>query len=269
MIPLVVVDLDGTIVGKDGQVKLCVWQAVERATAAGMKVAVCTGRPAFGVALSIAERLGPDNPHVFQGGAHIGYPDGRILKVTALGEETAKSMIMASRKLNVVLEIYTPTNMYVERKTDLSERHAKLIGVTAIVRDLEEVVALEPVIRAQWVVGPTLREKFVASAPPGASIAVATSPGLPNVDFITITRSGTSKASAVAYLAERLRVPLRNVMAVGDSENDIPMLDIVGHPRVMANSSAAVLERYDQVVPDVEECGAAEAIDQASKIRAV
>ena len=98
MIPLVVLDLDGTIVGSDGQVKLCVWQAVERATKAGVKVAVCTGRPAFGVALNIAERLGPDNPHVFQGGAHIGYPDGRTLKVTALGEDAAKSMIAAETK---------------------------------------------------------------------------------------------------------------------------------------------------------------------------
>ena len=267
MIPLVVVDLDGTIVGRDGQVKMCVWQAVERATEAGVKVAVCTGRPAFGIAQKIAERLGHDNPHVFQGGAHIGYPDGRMLKVTALDEDSAKAMITASRKLNVVLEIYTPTNMYVERKTDLSEKHAKLIGVTAIVRDLEEVVALEPVIRAQWVVAPALREQFIETAPPGANVAVATSPGLPNVDFVTITRGGTSKASAVAYLAERLRVPLRNVMAVGDSENDIPMLDIVGHPRVMANSSVAVLERFDMVVPDVEQCGAAEAIDQSVKLR--
>jgi Cof subfamily protein (haloacid dehalogenase superfamily) len=267
MIPLVVVDLDGTLIGKDAQVKLCVWQAVERATDLGLKVAVCTGRPAFGLALKIAERLGPDNPHVFQGGAHIGYPDGRTLKVTALGETAARAMIAASRKLNVVLEIYTPTNMYVERKTDLSERHAKLIGVTAIVRDLEEVVELEPVIRAQWVVKPALQEKVTAAAPPGATVATATSPGLPNVAFVNVTRGGTSKASAVAYLAERLRVPLRNVMAVGDSENDIAMLEIVGYPRVMANSSAAVLERFTTVVGDVEACGAAEAIDEAVKLR--
>ena len=268
MIPLVVVDLDGTIIGKDGQVKLCVWQSVERATALGLKVAVCTGRPAFGLALKVAERLGPDNPHIFQGGAHIAYPDGRTLKVTALGETESRAMIVASRKLNVVLEIYTPTNMYVERKTDLSERHAKLIGVTAIVRDLEEVVALEPVIRAQWVVKPALRESVIAAAPQGTTVSEATTPGLPNIAFVTVTRGGTSKASAVAYLAERLKVPLRNVMAVGDSENDVPMLEIVGHPRVMANSSAGVLARFSTVVGDVEQCGAAEAIDEAVKLRA-
>ena len=59
------------LLGANGQVKQCVWDAVERARAAGMTLAACTGRPAFGVAQKIANRLGPDNPHIFQSGAQI------------------------------------------------------------------------------------------------------------------------------------------------------------------------------------------------------
>lgn len=268
MIPLLVLDLDGTIVGADGLVKQCVWDAADRARAAGMTIATCTGRPSFGIAQKIAARLGPDNPHIFQSGAQISYPDGRTLRVTALKEEAVHQLVATSRKVRAVLELYTPSNLFIERKTDLSEKHAKLIGVTAIVRDLEEVAAEEPVIRAQWVMRQDVEAAAIALAPEGLTIATATSPGLPGILFVNITRSETSKASAVSYLAEQLRVPLDRVMAVGDSDNDIPMLEIVGHPRVMAESSARVFERFTEVLPSVEECGVATAIEQALKIRA-
>lgn len=268
MIPLLVLDLDGTIIGRDGQVKECVWEAVDKAKDAGMKIAACTGRPAFGVAQKIASRLGPDNAHIFQSGAQIAHPDGRNLRVTALKEEAVRQLVNASRKVRAVLELYTPSNLFVERKTELSEQHAKLIGVTAIVRDLEEVAAEEPVIRAQWVMKLGLEDSVISQAPEGLMVATATSPGLPGIAFVNITRAETSKASAVAYLAEQLRVPINNVMAVGDSDNDIPMLEIVGHPRVMAQSSPAVQERFDKVLPSVEECGVVTAIDEALKLRA-
>lgn len=263
MIPLVVLDLDGTVIGADAQVRDCVWEAAQRARDAGMKVALCTGRPAFGTALRIAERIGPDNPHVFQSGAHVGYPDGRSIQVTALKEADVRALIATARQRGAVLELYTPSELFVERRTQLSERHAKLLGVTAIVRDLEDVAAHEPVVRAQWVVPYQEHEELLPFTPDGITAATATSPALPGIAFVNLTRAGTSKASAVAHLAKHLRVPLGDIMAVGDSENDLPMLEIVGHPRVVANASPALLARFQPALPSVEECGAAEALDEA------
>ena len=263
MIPLAVLDLDGTVIGSDGQVKECVWEAAARAREAGMKIAVCTGRPAFGFAQKVAERLGPDNPHVFQSGAHVVYPDGRTILVTALREADVRSLIATARDHGAVLELYTPSELFVERRTPLSERHAKLLGATVIVRDLEDVAAGEPVVRAQWVAPFGEHEPLVAATPEGVRAATATSPALPGIAFVNLTRAGTSKASAVEELAKHLRVPLKDILAVGDSDNDVPMLDVVGHPRVMANGSPAVIARYGRVVPSVEECGAAEALDEA------
>jgi hydroxymethylpyrimidine pyrophosphatase-like HAD family hydrolase len=50
MIPLVILDLDGTMIGQSGQVSQAVWAAVERAREDGIKLALCTGRPNLGVA---------------------------------------------------------------------------------------------------------------------------------------------------------------------------------------------------------------------------
>ena len=262
MIPLVVLDLDGTIIGSSGLVQECIWEAAERARNAGVKLAVCTGRPGFGVAQRIAQRLGPDNPHVFQSGAYLGYPDGRTIKAVALKDDDLQTIIELSRQRGAVLELYTPSSLYVERTTDLSEAHATMIGVTAIVRDLEDVAANEPVVRAQWVVPEGKAEAIGDLAPDGVTLAYANSPALSGITFISITRAGVSKASAIKQLAEQMRIPLANVMAVGDSHGDLPMLEVVGHPRVVANASPELLERYASV-GDVEACGAVEALEEA------
>src|SRR5690606_34807183 len=188
--------------------------------------------------------------------------DGRTVKVVALKESDTRHIIELSRDAGVVLELYTPNALYVERTTDLSQRHAAMIGVTALVRDLEEVAASEPVVRAQWVVPLGAEESLASQTPAGVQRSHAISPALPDTAFISLTREGVSKASAVRQLAEHMRIPLERVMAVGDSEGDLPMLLEVGHPRAMANSTPALLDRFP-TVGNVEACGAGEALTQA------
>lgn len=262
MIPLVVFDIDGTLIGTSGQVKNCIWEAAEEALAVGVKIAVCTGRPGLGIALKVAKRLGEGNAHVFQSGAHVGYTDGRAVKVVALKEDDTRRLIELSRNAGAVLELYTPNSLYVERTTDLSERHAAMIGVTALARDLEDVAANEPVVRAQWVVPLGEEEQLSSQAPTGVQLSHAVSPALPDMAFVSLTREGVSKASAVKQLAEHMRIPLERVMAVGDSSGDLPMLLEVGHPRVMANSTPELLDQFT-AVGHVDECGAVDALTEA------
>ncbi|MEJ2667145.1 MAG: HAD family hydrolase [Deinococcales bacterium] len=263
MIPLVVLDLDGTLIGSQGAVQGCVWEATERVRESGVKLIVCTGRPAFGVALRVAQRLGPTAPHIFQSGAHIAYPDGETLKASALKEATARRLLSQARKLGIVLELYTPSNLFVERKTPMSEAHAKMLGVTAIVRDLEDVVANEPVVRAQWVVPVDQVPSVRSASGDDVQVSTATSPALLDTAFVSVTALGVSKASAVRHVAAVLRLRLDEVMAVGDSLGDVPMLELVGHPVVMANSSPELLARFSDVAGDVESCGVVAALEEA------
>ncbi len=269
MIPLVVLDLDGTLIGSDGLVQGCVWEAAERVREEGVKLAVCTGRPGFGTALRVAQRLGPATPHIFQSGAHIAYPDGETIRASALKEATARALIAEARKRNLVLELYTPSNLFVERKTDISEAHAKMIGVNAIVRDLGDVVDNEPVIRAQWVVPLRQAPEMQALEIEGAKTSLATSPALRETAFVSVTRAGVDKASAVRDLAASLKIKLENTMAVGDSLGDIGMLEAVGHPVIMSNSAPELLERFSDVAGDVESCGVVAALEEAALLEPV
>ncbi len=262
MIPLVILDLDGVVIGASGQVIASVWEAAEAARDAGVKIAVCTGRPGLGVALRAARRLGPNVPHVFQSGAHIAFPDGETLMASSLREAAALKLVQHARELGLVLELYTPNHMYVERRTLMSETHAKMIGVPALVRDLAEVAQSEPVIRAQWVLTPDQEAQALALRVPDVQVSRATSPAQPGTAFVSLTRKGVSKGSAVLTLCKHLRVPVEKVMAVGDSTGDLPMLELVGYPIVVGNAEPTLLERFPSVV-DAESGGVVQALAMA------
>jgi Cof subfamily protein (haloacid dehalogenase superfamily) len=263
MIPLIILDLDGTIVGKQGIVQDCVWKAVETAQAQGMKFAVCTGRLGVGAAQKIAQRLGPNNQHIFQSGAHIAYASGEAYKVFSLKEATTKKIIETARDLGVVLELYTPSTLYVERTTLLSEAHAKMLGTTAMVGDLIDVVEREPIIRAQWVVTEDEHALVADLTFEGIQSSSATAPAQKGAYFISLTQKGVSKGTSVELLAEAMRVDLRDVMAIGDSHGDLPMLERVGFPVVMSNAPDDLKEAFPRQAGDVENCGIVDMIEFA------
>ena len=62
------------------------------------------------------------------------------------------------------------------------------------------------------------------------------------LDFMNV---GVDKGTGIRRLAEHLHIGLENVAAFGDTYNDIPMLDIVGHGYVMANAAEHMREHGD------------------------
>lgn len=263
MIALVLLDIDGTLIGSKGHVEDCVWQAVEKGQKAGMKFAVCTGRPCFGIAQKVAERLGPTNPHIFQSGAHIAFPKGDAVNVFALKEAVTRPLVKQARNLNLALELYSPNTLFVERRTPLSDAHAKMIGVNAIVRDFQEVLENEPIVRAQWVIKENDLEKLDLDTLEGAQASTASSPALANTLFISITQKDVSKGTAAELLAAAMRIELADIVGVGDSDGDRPFLDVVGYPVVMANAPDSVKQDYETHAASVEDCGVVPIIEAA------
>ena len=262
MLPIVFLDLDGTLVGSSGQVNEPVWQAVEEAKKAGIKLVICTGRPCEGLTKKIAMRLDENSPHIFQNGALTCFPSGKVVKALALQEFASKNMIDYSREHSLTLEVYTPNEVFIERKTHLSEAHAKMIGVVPIVRDLTEVAENEPVVRVQWVVSFDKADKVLDLKPEGLQVGKATSPALANTYFISLTRAGVSKGSAVTALAKSFDIELSKAMAVGDSLGDKSMLEVVGHPIVMDSAEPELKALYSSV-GNVEDNGVVEALAKA------
>jgi Cof subfamily protein (haloacid dehalogenase superfamily) len=71
-----------------------------------------------------------------------------------------------------------------------------------------------------------------------------------------------TKGSGLAWLADYLRIPQAEVMAVGDNDNDVPMIEWAGLGVATGNASQGAKEAADWIAPSVEDDGAAVTIEK-------
>ena len=66
---------------------------------------------------------------------------------------------------------------------------------------------------------------------------------------------GTSKATGIAWLCQYLGVPVADTYGVGDSVNDLDMLQFVGHGIAMGNGTDVAKKAAEYVTADIHEDG--------------
>lgn len=261
MIRLVGIDVDGTLVGASGKVAPRVWKAADRAREAGIHLALCSGRPAFGIARAYAQRLEAAGWHVFQNGASIVHLGSGESRSEPLPAPAVRAAIVRARATGNVLELYSDTEYVTESTAEWARAHADLLGLPYDPRPFETL--RPPVVRAQWLLSVTEASKLMGRPHPGLEIAQSTSPLMPGTQFVGLTKAGVSKGSAVRAVATEYGIALEEVMYVGDAGNDLSALRIVGYPVAMANAHPIVLAATPHHVGHVDEGGLADALQQA------
>lgn len=262
-IALVGIDVDGTLVGSSGEVPEHVWEAAAQARRQGVHLALCSGRPAFGTAREYARRLEADGWHVFQNGASVVHLASQETRSTRLPRDQVERLIQRAREGDEVLELYGDSSYVAESTHAWACEHAKLLGVPFAPRRFETLQ--EPVVRAQWLLTAQRAAEFKALPHPGLELAQSSSPLMPQTQFVGLTRAGVSKGVALQSVARQYGIPLRAVMYVGDSGNDLSALQIVGWPVAMGNADAAVRTVARHTVGHVDEGAVAQALEMAVK----
>lgn len=261
MLDLVCIDVDGTLVGTGGIIPPGVWDAAARARAAGLRLALCSGRPAFGLARDYAERLDPDGWHVFQNGASIVNVRTGESKSSGLPGGAAATLTERARIDGRILELYTDTEYAVESTRRRAVEHAHLLGLDFRPRDLTSLDGT--IVRAQWVIPIEEAEAFLAEDHLGLTVSPAGSPVMPDTLFVSLTRPGIDKGSAVRQVAAAYGAPMERVMMVGDGHNDAVALRVVGYPVAMGNADREAREAARHVVGHVDAGGLIEALEMA------
>ena len=259
-IRLIGIDVDGTLVGTGGIIHPRIWEAATQARERGIHLALCSGRPAFGLALEFARRLEADGWHVFQNGASIlNLATGRSRSVP-IPVHWVKTLIEKARRTAETLELYSDTAYAVEG-SHWGKEHADLLGVPFEPRPLKSLT--EPIVRAQWLLSVARAAQFTASPHPGLEVAQSSSPLMPDTQFVGLTHAGVTKGSAMRGIAEELGVSMQHVMYVGDAGNDLSALRVVGFPIAMGNADPAVKAAAKHTVDHVDHGGLAQALELA------
>jgi hypothetical protein len=238
-----------------------VWAAAKKATQGGIHLVLCSGRPAFGVALDYARQLDPSGWHIFQNGASVIDLQSARSSSVQIAADFITSLIERARETNDVLELYSDKAYVTESRGDWARIHAEMLGVPFEPAPYESLGA--PVVRAQWVLPDSEAKKYMQAPPSGVEVAVSTSPLLPDARFVGLTHKGVSKGTALRTVATNYGIDMSDVMYVGDADNDLPALRVVGHPVAMSNGSPAVRAIARHTVGHVDEGGLAEALQLA------
>lgn len=265
-IQLLVLDIDGTIAGRSNEIREPVKQAIRAAQAKGIQVAIATGRM-YCSALRFHQDVGSTLPLVAYQGAWIQDPaTEKIHRHLPVSRTTAEQLLdyFETEALRPLLSVhfYINDQLYVREITPETELYAKRADIQPqAVGDLRRVLASEPTkILAlsddtqiiDQLLG-SLRQQYTP-AELYLTKSVAT--------FFEATNPVVNKGTAVRYLAqEMLGLEPHNVMAIGDNFNDLEMLDYAGLGIAMGNAPAEVQAIAQWVAPDVEEDGAAVAIE--------
>ncbi|MPM26804.1 Sugar phosphatase YidA [bioreactor metagenome] len=78
--------------------------------------------------------------------------------------------------------------------------------------------------------------------------------------FLEVLNKDAGKASALAELAALLNIDSENIMAIGDNENDLSMIEYAGVGVAMGNAVDKVKEAADFITKSNAESGVAHAI---------
>jgi Cof subfamily protein (haloacid dehalogenase superfamily) len=251
-------DVDGTLLDLNEQVHPRTRAALERARAAGVVVMLATGRSSGGVR-GIAREFTPGMPAIVFNGAALYEPgNDRLLEMTTLPAATAERVLAHARQHAMLPVVATREGQYSRPALSAAEGH-----VLAAFRQLhisDDPLPLEAVIRITL-----LSDRHASSSALHAEIqtaidapaylthfALASLPHFPDSPFqiVDVQPDCGGKAAALRVLAERYGIPAERVVAVGDADNDLPMLRHAGLGVAMGNATPATKEVADRVIGD-------------------
>ena len=271
MIPLICIDVDGTLVGASGTVSEEVWAAVDRALERGQHLALSTARGAFGSSWDMAQRLDPSGWHVFHAGGaivHTGSNETRGHALSQTNVDAIRAIEHADGNDEWILELYAAGAYAVESTATAAVDHAALMGLPFAPKPFDTFVAdHDMIVRAQMVVPATDIARVHEHAEPlGLSVTSATSPIMDGIAFVSITKPGITKATGIESICQLLGFTIDQVMMIGDGLNDLPAIEAVGHPVAMGNAEDQVKALASHIVADVSNNGVADALELSATL---
>ena len=263
---LLVVDIDGTLVGRERNISAENKKALAKVRNSGIQVSLSTGR-AVQACLRIINQLSLDGYHIFCDGALVSNPgQGKEVYVQPISREVVKQMVEFAHQHEIDLELHSATRYFIERETWSTKARRQFFGMEPTIVNLAMLWERERIIKG-GVVTTNPREaakarSFSRQFRDSLHFSSAMTPAYPGVDFINILAPEVSKGKALEALASHLGVSLTEVVAIGDGVNDVPLLSAVGLAIAMDNAPDGVKAVADYVTLDVDYSGVAAAIEK-------
>jgi len=274
-ISLIAIDIDGTLLTPQKHITSRTREAIQAAREAGIIVTLATGRRYHNTVI-FAQELGIDIPIILYDGALvIDHPQGTVLHSHQLPADIAQQVV----EILVQYKIQPVVHHIRENIEEIWTGHAEFDNDWVYNYFSFYPHNLQRFPYDNCCLGQPDPLRVLAFAP--EEIAHTLVPAISTLDCswniinsgnygtaeMAIMHKKCSKASGVEALARHLQVPLSQVMAIGDNNNDIEMLQSVGWGVAMGQASARVKAMAHATTASNTEDGVALAIERYALAR--
>ena len=269
-IRLIALDLDGTLLDPSSAVteegRAALWAAHEK----GIETVVSTGRPLDGILPAYLENM-PFRYAITTNGAAVYRLEGRqCVYSRCMNASQAAKLCRFLVKYPVYFDVFIDGSGFSDEHFEaliprlglppalmdyLSGTRRRVPDIAAAIREMDRPVQkitmnfpTEEIDRARE----TIRKHLE-----GLDRFSVVSGGFNNLEVV---RAGVNKGKALRFLSKSLGIDPAQTMAVGDSENDLDIIQAAGVGVAMGNAEEKVKAAADLIAPDNAHEGAAWAV---------
>ncbi|CAN6183694.1 unnamed protein product [Urochloa humidicola] len=262
-------DMDGTLLNSQSQVTAQNAEALREARTRGIHIVIATGkaRPAVIDALNMVGLAGQSgivsesSPGIFLQGLLVYGLEGRQLYKRNLDKEICREALLYSLQHKIPVVVFSQDQcysvyddplvdslhyMYHEPKAQIVSSIDQLLGTAEIqkILFLETPEKISSALRPYWTNAIERRARVVQA----------------QTDMLEIVPLGSSKGDGVKILLDHLSISPDEVMAIGDGENDIEMLQLAAFGVALANGCEKTKAVANAVGATNDDDGVAQAI---------
>ncbi|GBG95140.1 haloacid dehalogenase [Ligilactobacillus salitolerans] len=283
MLQLIASDMDGTMLNDHMVISDYNIAAIKHAREKGVHFIVSTGR-AFKEVKPLLDDAGISCPLITLNGALVLDEAGKVLSSAPLADSLVQKIMVLLKKAGLYFEVITSKGVCSDDKAARIENFAELLASIDSTTPFKLAVSLASARLElmninyvddyyQLVEDPNIRiYKIVAFSPQGQKGLQKVKEQIAQNESLVITSSGSGnieinhvnaqKGIALQAYADRLNIPLDNVMALGDNGNDLSMIQAAGISYAMENATDEIKLAANHLTAKNTENGAGLAIEE-------
>ena len=262
---LVAVDMDGTLLHNDKSISDYTINVLRKIVEKGILLVPASGRPLNGMKAAVLNNVKGIKYAICSNGAMLmDVQKEKSISETGIPTEKALKALAYLEQFPVAVYVHTDKGTFRAEgweKTGLSEKYPYIRFSEGNVKNLGEFLKTSGVNvmkMGAFVLTDELAQKLLEKGSPIPGIAfLRTGDGI-----IELNSTNASKGNALYILCKKLGIQLENVLAIGDNENDISMLQAAGISVAMENAEDDVKQAAKFVAGHNEEDGAAHFLEE-------
>lgn len=261
---LICADIDGTLLDDSKKILSDVRKSLRYAADKGIKIALISGRMPAGV-IMVENELGISCIKACNAGTYI-IADNECISADYIAIESMESVYEnIAEKYRIPLWIFKDNEWFVTAVDGYVEREAEIIGQTPEITDIGNLMD-------EWKKDGAGPNKLLFAAEPEKievirknlqeypELHIAMARSLDT--YLEIFPEGANKGKAVLTICKEFGIDRQNIIAIGDHELDIPMIEVAGIGIAVGNAVKVLKEKADFVTKTNNEAGVAWALRQ-------